>query len=222
MESSFCAPSDCWDCLSTPLCWSMLFRCLQSMCIVSTSIWPGELLYVIQKYFFRLNVSQVIFFKTFSSILHLGKVKTFFLHKNVFSKFFSRCYFSRLYNVQLRGLLALGRFFRGKKWNPLRKRVDHTTSSVDQLFVGSMIFMIFVFLLPTTLTFYAVFATVIDKFIIFVPIIIFHCFFPILFWLSSHMFFYCKLFEIIWYGFKNLSWDVWSSAALELFGVSAL
>ncbi|XP_055332608.1 phosphatidylinositol N-acetylglucosaminyltransferase subunit Q-like [Paramacrobiotus metropolitanus] len=68
-------------------------------------------------------------------------------------------YMGRLYNMQLRGLLALGRLFRGKKWNPLRERVDHIPRSVDQLFVGSMLLTIMLFLLPTVLTFYVVFAT---------------------------------------------------------------
>ncbi|OQV24665.1 putative Phosphatidylinositol N-acetylglucosaminyltransferase subunit Q [Hypsibius exemplaris] len=90
---------------------------------------------------------------SFLSALIVDFVSLFTVHVHCFY-----IYMARLYNVQLRGLLALGRFFTGKKWNPLRERLDHVGSSVDQLFVGSLIMMVFVFLLPTTITFYFVFA----------------------------------------------------------------
>ncbi len=63
----------------------------------------------------------------------------------------------RLYRFQLTGLLALSRLFRGKKWNVLRMRVDTCNYDVDQLFIGSLLFTILLFLLPTTALFYAVF-----------------------------------------------------------------
>ncbi|XP_022110711.1 phosphatidylinositol N-acetylglucosaminyltransferase subunit Q-like [Acanthaster planci] len=65
----------------------------------------------------------------------------------------------RIYRLQLTGLLALSRLFRGKKWNVLRKRVDTCNYDVDQLFIGTLLFTILLFLFPTTLLFYVVFTT---------------------------------------------------------------
>ena len=42
----------------------------------------------------------------------------------------------------------------------LRKRVDSAVYNVDQLFLGTLLFTILLFLLPTTALFYAVFAMV--------------------------------------------------------------
>jgi len=55
---------------------------------------------------------------------------------------------------------SLWRLFRGKRWNVLRKRVDSAVYNVDQLFLGTLLFTILLFLLPTTALFYAVFAVV--------------------------------------------------------------
>ncbi|XP_038069260.1 phosphatidylinositol N-acetylglucosaminyltransferase subunit Q-like [Patiria miniata] len=66
-------------------------------------------------------------------------------------------YAARIYRLQLTGLLALWRLFRGKKWNVLRKRIDTCNYDVDQLFIGTLLFTVLLFLLPTTMLFYAVF-----------------------------------------------------------------
>lgn len=70
------------------------------------------------------------------------------------------CYYvyaARLYRLQVYVLSALWRLFRGKKWNVLRHRVDSASFDVDQLFVGTLLFTIFLFLLPTTALYYTVF-----------------------------------------------------------------
>ena len=55
--------------------------------------------------------------------------------------------------------MSLWRLFRGKKYNPLRNRVDSSPhENVEQLFVGTLAFTILLFLYPTTLVYYAVFA----------------------------------------------------------------
>ncbi|XP_064610825.1 phosphatidylinositol N-acetylglucosaminyltransferase subunit Q-like [Liolophura sinensis] len=66
-------------------------------------------------------------------------------------------YAARLYCFQLYGLSSLWRLFRGKKWNVLRRRVDSAPYDVDQLFVGTLLFTILLFLLPTTALYYVVF-----------------------------------------------------------------
>ncbi|CAH1795299.1 unnamed protein product, partial [Owenia fusiformis] len=66
-------------------------------------------------------------------------------------------YAARLYSLQIYGLASLWRLFRGKKWNVLRRRVDTATFDVDQLFLGTLLFTILLFLLPTTALYYVVF-----------------------------------------------------------------
>ncbi|CAG2166817.1 unnamed protein product [Oppiella nova] len=66
-------------------------------------------------------------------------------------------YAARLYGLQVVGLSALWRLFRGKKWNQLRARVDSYSYGNDQLFIGTLSFTILLFLLPTVLMYYLVF-----------------------------------------------------------------
>ncbi|XP_012279103.1 phosphatidylinositol N-acetylglucosaminyltransferase subunit Q [Orussus abietinus] len=68
-------------------------------------------------------------------------------------------YAARLFNLQLRGLTALFRLFLGKKKNPLRERVDSCEYQPDQLFVGTLLFTVLLFLMPTTWVYYSVFTT---------------------------------------------------------------
>ncbi|KAM9305133.1 phosphatidylinositol N-acetylglucosaminyltransferase subunit Q [Gastrophryne carolinensis] len=66
-------------------------------------------------------------------------------------------YGARLYCFKLHGLSSLWRLFRGKKWNVLRQRVDSCSYDLDQLFLGTLLFTILLFLLPTTALYYLVF-----------------------------------------------------------------
>merc|ERR1711915_254542 len=66
-------------------------------------------------------------------------------------------YARRLALSQYQGLVALWRLFLGKKYNPLRDRVDSADNTVEQLFLGTIIFTILLFLMPTTATFFSVF-----------------------------------------------------------------
>ncbi|KAJ8665285.1 hypothetical protein QAD02_006947 [Eretmocerus hayati] len=66
-------------------------------------------------------------------------------------------YAARLFNIQVSGLTALFRLFLGKKKNPLRERVDSCHYQPDQLFVGTLLFTILLFLMPTTWVYYIVF-----------------------------------------------------------------
>lgn len=68
-------------------------------------------------------------------------------------------YAAKVYHLQLQALLSLARLFMGKKWNVLRLRVDSITYDADQLILGTILFTILLFLLPTTLLYYVVFAT---------------------------------------------------------------
>uniref|UniRef100_H3D147 Phosphatidylinositol glycan anchor biosynthesis, class Q n=1 Tax=Tetraodon nigroviridis TaxID=99883 RepID=H3D147_TETNG len=66
-------------------------------------------------------------------------------------------YGARLYCLKISGLSSLWRLFRGKKWNVLRQRVDSCSYDLDQLFIGTLLFTILLFLLPTTALYYLVF-----------------------------------------------------------------
>lgn len=66
-------------------------------------------------------------------------------------------YAARLFSMQLKGIIALSRLFLGKKKNPLRKRIDSCQYQPNQLFVGTLLFSILLFLMPTTWAYYAVF-----------------------------------------------------------------
>ncbi|XP_010273304.1 PREDICTED: uncharacterized protein LOC104608881 isoform X2 [Nelumbo nucifera] len=64
---------------------------------------------------------------------------------------------SLLYSQQIQALAALWRLFRGRKWNPLRRRLDSYDYTVEQHIVGSLLFTPLLLLLPTTSVFYIFF-----------------------------------------------------------------
>lgn len=68
-------------------------------------------------------------------------------------------YAAKLFQLQLRSIVSLWRLFIGRKYNPLRERVDSCQYSQHQLFIGTLGFTIFLFLLPTTTLYYVVFTT---------------------------------------------------------------
>ena len=65
---------------------------------------------------------------------------------------------ARIFNWQLSILVSLFHLFRGKKHNVLRDRIDSCDYDLDQLLVGTIVFTLLVFLLPTVLVFYINFA----------------------------------------------------------------
>ena len=81
----------------------------------------------------------------------------------------------RLYRLQIYALASLWRLFRGKKWNVLRMRVDSASYDVDQLFIGTLIFTVLLFLLPTTLLYYVVFALVGGDTVLYYSILLIYC-----------------------------------------------
>ncbi|XP_060183870.1 uncharacterized protein LOC132613705 isoform X2 [Lycium barbarum] len=76
-----------------------------------------------------------------------------------------------LYSWQIQAVDALWRLFRGRKWNPLRQRLDSYAYSVEQHVVGSLLFTPLLLLLPTTSLFY-IFFTIMKTTISFVCIAI--------------------------------------------------
>ncbi|XP_075491414.1 uncharacterized protein LOC142529690 isoform X1 [Primulina tabacum] len=67
-------------------------------------------------------------------------------------------FLSLLYSCQIQTVAALWRLFRGRKWNPLRQRLDSYDYTVEQHVVGSLLFTPILLLLPTTSAFYIFFS----------------------------------------------------------------
>ena len=65
---------------------------------------------------------------------------------------------ARIFHWQLSILISLFHLFRGKKHNVLRNRIDSCEYELDQLLVGTMLFTLLVFLLPTVIVYYLNFA----------------------------------------------------------------
>ncbi|KKA27017.1 hypothetical protein TD95_000534 [Thielaviopsis punctulata] len=65
---------------------------------------------------------------------------------------------ARIFNWQLTILISLFHLFRGKKHNILRDRIDSCDYDLDQLLVGTILFTLLFFLLPTVVVFYLNFA----------------------------------------------------------------
>ena len=65
---------------------------------------------------------------------------------------------ARIFNWQYTILLSLFQLFRGKKHNVLRKRIDSCDYDLDQLLLGTILFTLLFFLLPTVVVFYITFA----------------------------------------------------------------
>ncbi|KAG8646471.1 uncharacterized protein LOC110622916 isoform X3 [Manihot esculenta] len=78
---------------------------------------------------------------------------------------------SLLYSQQIQALAALWRLFRGRKWNPLRQRLDSYNYTVKQHVVGSLLFTPLLLLLPTTSVFY-IFFTILNTAITFICVLI--------------------------------------------------
>ena len=67
--------------------------------------------------------------------------------------------FALLYSVQVSTLFALLRLFLGKKWNPLRQRVDSYEYDSSQLTIGTLLLSMSVFLFPTIGVYYLLFVS---------------------------------------------------------------
>lgn len=67
---------------------------------------------------------------------------------------------ARIYGWQLSIIISLFHLFRGKKRNVLRNRIDSCDYELDQLLLGTILFTLLFFLLPTVIVFYLTFAIV--------------------------------------------------------------
>ncbi|KMP01949.1 hypothetical protein CIRG_02088 [Coccidioides immitis RMSCC 2394] len=66
---------------------------------------------------------------------------------------------ARIFHWQLTIIISLFHLFRGRKRNVLRNRIDSCDYELDQLLLGTILFTLLFFLLPTILVFYITFAS---------------------------------------------------------------
>ena len=66
---------------------------------------------------------------------------------------------ARIFHWQLTIIMSLFHLFRGKKHNVLRNRIDSCDYDLDQLLLGTILFSLLFFLLPTVMVFYLTFTT---------------------------------------------------------------
>lgn len=66
---------------------------------------------------------------------------------------------ARIFHWQLTIIVSLFHLFRGKKHNVLRNRIDSCDYDLDQLLLGTILFTLLFFLLPTVIVFYLTFTS---------------------------------------------------------------
>lgn len=67
---------------------------------------------------------------------------------------------SFVFSLQRDSLSGLFNLFRGKRWNVLRQRTDSYQYDIDQLFLGTVLFTVSIFLMPTTTSYAGFFAAI--------------------------------------------------------------
>jgi phosphatidylinositol glycan class Q protein len=67
---------------------------------------------------------------------------------------------AKIYYWQCSIMASTYNMFRGKKYNPLRKRIDAAESDLDQTLLGTIIFTLLIFLFPTVCAYYLLFSVV--------------------------------------------------------------
>ncbi|RWR74452.1 N-acetylglucosaminyl transferase component [Cinnamomum micranthum f. kanehirae] len=111
-----------------------------------------------------IAISGIVFGVTIPASLCIDMLKLATLHLSTL-----HWLISILYSHQIQALASLWRLFRlimlavtvrGRKWNPLRQRLDSYNYTVEQHVVSSLIFTPLLLLVPTTLVFYIFFTNI--------------------------------------------------------------
>ncbi|KAF2198769.1 Gpi1-domain-containing protein [Delitschia confertaspora ATCC 74209] len=110
----------------------------------------------------RPHLPDIIYFIGFSSFA--GATLPISLFSDLVSLFSLHIYAfyvasARIFGWQLSIIISLFHLFRGKKRNVLRKRIDSCDYDLDQLLLGTILFTLLFFLLPTVFVFYLTFAS---------------------------------------------------------------
>ncbi|XP_020082637.1 uncharacterized protein LOC109706253 [Ananas comosus] len=113
-----------------------------------------------------LAISGIVFGLTIPAALCIDMLNLATVHVRTLHLFISF-----LYSQQIQVSASLWRLFRGRKWNPLRQRLDSYDYTVEQHVVGSLLFTPILLLLPTTSAFY-IFFTMLNSMITFICIMV--------------------------------------------------
>lgn len=110
----------------------------------------------------RLYLPHVIYFIGFSSFA--GATMPIALFSDLLSLLTVHiyCFYTasaRIFHWQLTIIVSLFHLFRGKKHNVLRNRIDSCDYDLDQLLLGTILFTLLFFLLPTVIVFYLTFTS---------------------------------------------------------------
>ncbi|GAV82790.1 Gpi1 domain-containing protein [Cephalotus follicularis] len=125
---------------------------LGMICLHTIQIWSALWIFVgfLSIYLLKgLAILGILFGATIPAALIIDIIALATLHVSTLYSLISI-----LYSLQIQVLAALWRLFRGRKWNPLRERLDSYDYSVKQHVVGSLLFTPVLLLLPTTSVFY--------------------------------------------------------------------
>ena len=101
-------------------------------------------------------LSGILLLSPFGVTLSISALHDFLKFLNLCSI----CFFivtGRVLSLQVSALKSLARLFMGKKWNILRERIDSCDYDNSQLLVGTIVFTILLFLLPTTSMYFLIF-----------------------------------------------------------------
>lgn len=108
---------------------------------------------------FELNNVSIEFLlniKHFGLSFVIGVISDFWTLSTCHIKLFYRI-MTKIFSFYCVLMLSLFRLFKGKKWNALRKRVDHTDYTMDQLLVGMLLFSMLFCTFPTVTAYYWLF-----------------------------------------------------------------
>jgi hypothetical protein len=118
------------------------------------------------KHILLVNVALIPIFLTFLGNLGFFGVTTMLA---IFSDFISiatahltllYAVSARLYSWQINVIYSTFNLFQGRKYNPLRNRIDSAEYDIDETLLGTIIFTVLVFLLPTVAAYYLLFSFV--------------------------------------------------------------
>ena len=110
----------------------------------------------------RPLLPHVIYFIGFSSFAGATMPISMFSDLLSFLTVHIYCFYTasaRIFHWQLTIIMSLFHLFRGKKHNVLRNRIDSCDYDLDQLLLGTILFTLLFFLLPTVAVFYLTFTS---------------------------------------------------------------
>ncbi|CAB3409907.1 unnamed protein product [Caenorhabditis bovis] len=117
-------------------------------------LWTAFVNLLQSEMFTRLIICSFSFGLSYMSAVVCDFAKIITLHFYCFDS-----YASRLWNLSYIVIQDLWALTRGKKWNPLRKRIDNVTLDSREQFLSTSLFVILLFILPTVLVYFVVFRT---------------------------------------------------------------